>query len=522
MGINTLRCSLCGFHVAGTKTLRTLGPGTNTVGVGIYDDPDSQVCVVPAKENGRWDDPGYESAPKMEFDAFNLCYGMRWQGFIFHEACWSLLQQVYRDKQTPIARILEVLESLPIPLTDCAPNWDHNYGGLKPLTKKDTFLGAVNGRKIISAAIEEQRLYPAFNPYKTWSGWTNALSQPRSEPLAQTDLKWKKLAGKFPIMRSREVKLTPMLTEPTFEDGCRELRKENTPISHDLARIAIYLVIDRDRYYISRFQFIAASGKKISLGSCTDELVLVNNLDMPVLRGIILPAGTKGIHRLRIATASRSLTPWIGYHDECPKSRRHVTDGPLTALEAGFDAFKLVSLAVGEESTPCSSSDGNQDSALRNQALWFPYTPSPDLCVGELAGRNPIKTDYQPFCWVCFGGPGGDHLQSLKQITTPGGGAGWLRFHYASDIDTVTLGRGHSDPEDIFRFTIDGKGGELIENVKVELDKNGVLESSKISTNRGRKFHPRLRKPQVELPMVKLGYPAGTTITGSYGHVGTK
>lgn len=53
-----------------------------------------------------------------------------WHGFVFHEACWSLLQEAYHPKAIPLARLLEVCRSLPFPLQGTGVSWGHDYGGL--------------------------------------------------------------------------------------------------------------------------------------------------------------------------------------------------------------------------------------------------------------------------------------------------------------------------------------------------------------------------------------------------------
>ncbi|KAI9872224.1 MAG: hypothetical protein M1830_001894 [Pleopsidium flavum] len=51
-------------------------------------------------------------------------------GFVFHEACGSLLQEVYHPEAVPLARLLEICKSLPFPLQGTGVSWGHDYGGL--------------------------------------------------------------------------------------------------------------------------------------------------------------------------------------------------------------------------------------------------------------------------------------------------------------------------------------------------------------------------------------------------------
>ena len=52
------------------------------------------------------------------------------RGFIFHEACWSLLERAFHPASVPIARVFEVCDSLPEAMGGESINWGHDYGGL--------------------------------------------------------------------------------------------------------------------------------------------------------------------------------------------------------------------------------------------------------------------------------------------------------------------------------------------------------------------------------------------------------
>lgn len=60
-------------------------------------------------------------------------------GFVFHEACWSLLQHVYNPEAIPLARLLEVCKSLPFPLQASGVSWGHDYGGLVFLDYENSY-----------------------------------------------------------------------------------------------------------------------------------------------------------------------------------------------------------------------------------------------------------------------------------------------------------------------------------------------------------------------------------------------
>lgn len=60
-------------------------------------------------------------------------------GFVFHEACWSLLQHVYNPETIPLARLLEVCKSLPFPLRATGVGWGHDYDGLAFLDYENNY-----------------------------------------------------------------------------------------------------------------------------------------------------------------------------------------------------------------------------------------------------------------------------------------------------------------------------------------------------------------------------------------------
>ena len=51
-------------------------------------------------------------------------------GFVFHEACWSLLEKAVRPGKVPRIRLFDVCNSLPFPLHGDSISWGHDYGGL--------------------------------------------------------------------------------------------------------------------------------------------------------------------------------------------------------------------------------------------------------------------------------------------------------------------------------------------------------------------------------------------------------
>ncbi|KAI0171281.1 hypothetical protein BJ166DRAFT_218410 [Pestalotiopsis sp. NC0098] len=60
-------------------------------------------------------------------------------GFLFHEACWSVLEQAVKPREVDIPTIWRILCS--VPCGSELPNWGHNYGGLYMGTMRDQARG---------------------------------------------------------------------------------------------------------------------------------------------------------------------------------------------------------------------------------------------------------------------------------------------------------------------------------------------------------------------------------------------
>ena len=107
-------------------------------GVGLNHEPNGGYYVVPPSYNARWDDEGYQFP---ESDALGLMHESPWEdkhGFIFHVRCYSLLQEFFHPKEVPLARLLEVCES--IPFQNRGLDWEHDYGGIMDVNKNDRYL----------------------------------------------------------------------------------------------------------------------------------------------------------------------------------------------------------------------------------------------------------------------------------------------------------------------------------------------------------------------------------------------
>ncbi|KAK4232674.1 hypothetical protein C8A03DRAFT_39743, partial [Achaetomium macrosporum] len=135
-------CTICGWVVLAdwdpnssetwANQFRALctGPGGLLLtGVGLYNDPNNGVFSAPLDRNMRWSDAGYHESADIEFGVLTQPdFGGR-HGFIFHDACWSLLEEASHPAPVSLQRLLEVCKSLPFTLDCRTLSWGHDFGG---------------------------------------------------------------------------------------------------------------------------------------------------------------------------------------------------------------------------------------------------------------------------------------------------------------------------------------------------------------------------------------------------------
>lgn len=119
-----------------TSAVYSSPEGTFVSGVGLYKNPGGGAFVVPLDYAARWDDPvcRLHQIGVMTRGPFEQRHG-----FIFHEACWSLLEKTHHAQPVPYSRLYEVCHSMPFPLRDCGLSFGHDFGGLVLIDNKNYY-----------------------------------------------------------------------------------------------------------------------------------------------------------------------------------------------------------------------------------------------------------------------------------------------------------------------------------------------------------------------------------------------
>ncbi|KAF6805502.1 F-box domain-containing protein [Colletotrichum musicola] len=60
-------------------------------------------------------------------------------GFVFHEACWDLLEKASHPIPVPVTRLFDICKSLPFPLLFSGLSWGHDHRGLVDIDDEHHF-----------------------------------------------------------------------------------------------------------------------------------------------------------------------------------------------------------------------------------------------------------------------------------------------------------------------------------------------------------------------------------------------
>jgi hypothetical protein len=84
-------------------------------------------------------------------------------GFVIHESCWNLLQQILKSDDVPSHRLMEICESLPF--TGLAINifWGHTYNDLWDIEIEGYPWHGILSDPLYGSNVGKQALYDPFN-----------------------------------------------------------------------------------------------------------------------------------------------------------------------------------------------------------------------------------------------------------------------------------------------------------------------------------------------------------------------
>lgn len=153
----------CIFQLTDSTWIVYSGPeGLVLTGLGVYDDPRRGVFVASPDSNVSGDN--YETSDDDAFGANQQLPRNGRHGFLFHGACWALLEKYFDPNPVPQSRVFEVLKSLPFPLGSTAINWGHNYDNLSLLEDEDFY--PWEDWKLYLVELEPDHVIDRCDPYE--------------------------------------------------------------------------------------------------------------------------------------------------------------------------------------------------------------------------------------------------------------------------------------------------------------------------------------------------------------------
>ncbi|KAK0104410.1 hypothetical protein ONS95_004704 [Cadophora gregata] len=202
-----------------------------------------------------------------------------------------------------------------------------------------------------------------------------------------------------------------------FEEGCRLFREQHISFPSSLSHIAFSVIQLGDAEYIAGMRLVPSQGESIQLGYRTEGKEIFLNITF--LAGFNLAIGSRGIQGIECIADNRQTSQWFGCPLGAPKTTRLAVSDPITAIKAGFDGCKMVSLAVAESVSRTAEKTIEESKSLRDSAFWYPKIPGIGFHLNDncFAARDSSTAGYQPLCWTTFGGPGGIYLRYLTGIS---------------------------------------------------------------------------------------------------------
>ncbi|KAI0389470.1 hypothetical protein F5Y17DRAFT_122468 [Xylariaceae sp. FL0594] len=422
--------------------------------------------------------------------------------YLFHDACWNILQRVYSTaKPVPLERLLLVCRSLPalserIQLLD----WEHYYGGL--LVKRDDSMARwlephyfdllpdfflLDGKSTERHDPWEIPIDDILATARQWSGLWSLQCLHLLPVQRRTHDRFSRLPNELVLMLAS---LMPMHDALTM----RLVSGAFTALYYDRHFWSSRFKPGGDRSYLfeargSRFNtdemraLHRASSKSLGYFQYLAGMRLVHRKKpdiqlgyrsripkvVPIKRltGLKLAVWPRGIRAVRCIQDDGLKTDWFGNMEEATTTRRLRTSTTITAIRAGFDGYKMVSLATRASNL--------WDESLCFNAFWSPRLPAPYLNLNEdqFTARLAATSEYRPLCWVVFGGRRGELLRQLTALSFCFDSLTMFKFYFTSPIRVnrseyvrreISLSLESSRRR---YFYIDGPGGERIIYVTV-------------------------------------------------------
>ncbi|PLN80417.1 hypothetical protein BDW42DRAFT_114121 [Aspergillus taichungensis] len=559
--------------------------GTYVSGVGLYDESVTSRCIAPLEYTARWNDPGYTFPQDDEIGVLNRKPVNGRYGFVFHESCWSLLEQSFCPEQVPVVLLYEdpcvvpEIKSLLGEAPDDAPletcrSWpasgNDDLFSMVPQEIRDIIISYLPTADVCRLRLTSKAFVYTFSSQQFWRSrfqkggerawlceiqglpevsnwrWLYRRTNPALLPPALLNrrrvsglinqvqdvlqLKWNEESARHSLItqvsatRWREVSANirpcPARRRFNFDEGCREFRTRTIQIPEQLAEVSFSILVLNRTKYVTGIRVTANDGTALSIGYSADNTWCSESVTS--LNGFKLAIGSRGVEGIQVIHGGGTASRWFGSPDRAPHTNRLVCSKGISALEAGFDGFKMVRLSV--QAAQFVTDEPNHEKSLLHTALWYPDVPTHGLHFTDT--QNGVLRPYHaPLMWTSFGGPAGINLRHLRGISVQDRAYPLIRgikLNFDANVPdecSHVLGVYSLQCDDfrVTNFAIDGPGGEIIEKVRMSEGGDPRVGGVEITTNWGRSF--RFGGFKSNSPENKsLDIPVGNTITGFYAN----
>ncbi|KAI8629601.1 hypothetical protein F5Y19DRAFT_484524 [Xylariaceae sp. FL1651] len=310
------------------------------------------------------------------------------------------------------------------------------------------------------------------------------------------------------VTASRGLKPYPV----SFTEGSRSLYERFLALPEMLSSISVSVIDLFTGRYISGTQIRDINGNCWDLGYFQPH----SSIPFTTMRilGLLLAEDQRGIRGIRVLSESGPPSEWIGEHQNIPQRRLVLPktigrcENPVKYIKGGFDACKMVSLAISGHADSADVLDNlNRALSLQDAAIWFPDIPCSEFSFfGVPEQQKSDRVQARPFQVEIFSDFTGSHLPHVTGIKLWTNNYDLLSLRV--DLDKplhgqtkVYLGTNESALELIphdrdveeHSFSISSADGERIVGLDVNYYCNGSLLGFEVHTsfNRAAQLPPR-------------------------------
>ncbi|KAH6632487.1 hypothetical protein F5144DRAFT_534042 [Chaetomium tenue] len=429
-----LHCVFCGWFIGekhGSVSWKNEFRGCNrhieedvhVTGVGLYSDPVSGRFIAPQNVDARWCDPGYANLDEDQFGVFAWGEWLEFngkRGFVFHDACWSLVKQAYHPTPVPCERLFEVLDSLTMTDSICPTlDWGHDYGGLQ---------GFLEGK------IYDWETQVAYMNYETeYNGIEHVLQEPayyNVNPLANSEVE--AILTETPQAPPSRDPLLPTESSSPGRDPFASLPVElrsaiatylSTPDALNTRRASpsFWFIFDSQQFWASRFK-----------GTVSERSWLFEAVSGSTARGVVGHRDWRGLYK---RTADARLA-------EGTRNRKRIWD---LIIQHMVDVLALSWNELPDEvplpwHIPPLPEDGSPKQSGIKVAGCLPlHTRYDGLCTGSKVQRVAIPTNDISRIGVSTVGFGGNGYICGLSLTATNGEVIRLGYNVAGNEHSLQL-----------------------------------------------------------------------------------